>query len=156
MSSTETLQFTPINLANEIIGGITLIFLGIIIITFILCPNLRNDKFELIFCMCIADFLATIGYMLAQKREYTVVAQKFPAIDSNQCQFQAFLLTSFEPSVFAFSAILSYYIKESVDSIDSGNKKITMKRRIIHGLICFFSSFWNCSFCICAKYLWIC
>ena len=91
--------------------------------------------------MCIADFLATIGYMLAQKREYTVVAQKFPAIDSNQCQFQAFLLTSFEPSVFAFSAILSYYIKESVDSIDSGNKKITMKRRIIHGLIGFLAPF---------------
>lgn len=141
MSSAEPFKFTSINIAIEIIGGVTLLFLGIIIITFIVCPKLRNDKFELIFCMCIADFLATIGYILAQKREHAALPNKYTDSDSNQCQFQAFLLTSFEPSVFVFFAILSYYIKESVDSIDSGNKKITTKRRIIHGLIGFLIPF---------------
>lgn len=132
----ESTEITLVNIVIEIIGGITLLFLGFIILIFIICPKYRNDKFELIFYISIGDFLATIGYMLAQKREY-VEKGKYPDIESNQCQLQAFLLTAFEPCVFLFSAILSYYIKESVDNIDSGNQKITSKRRIIYCLIGF-------------------
>ena len=129
------------NYIIEIIGGVTILILGIAITIFIIFPKYRNDKFEIIFFMFISSFFTTIGYMFIQERQYVNEPDKYPDIDSNICQLQAFLISAFEPGVFLFSAILSYYIKESVDNIDSGNKKITTKRRIIHGLIGFFAPF---------------
>ena len=136
MASNETPNFL-FNYIIDIIGGVSILILGIVIVIFIIFPKHRNDKFEIIFCMFISIFFTTIGYMFIQERQNVINSD----INSNVCQIQAFLISSFEPGVFLFSAILSYYIKESVDNIDSGNKKITIKRRIIHGLIGFLAPF---------------
>lgn len=119
---------TPIEyIVIVIIGSLTSIFLVGGIVSFFFTNN-KTVVYELVLYLSISSTFSMISYMLPWYRGKEKI----------ECLIQSFLMVIFEASQFLWSMIIGYHISKGIKLYRGEKEVLSMARRFIYYLICFF------------------